>query len=168
MNLTKFGGSFAKISDPPPGNMVMVRGIFRLTEIQLGIVMGEQSWIIKRLTGYTISRHTNQDVDVLYRLLGRLRICSRLSAYLPHDDDCASEVCFRREIRHRYRSQKKGGAVAPPSLGRKHSRKQQSKASYYEVTYTFRSSRTQPYSQQHRVNFLPEMCSKEWLVSQNY
>jgi hypothetical protein len=158
MNLTEFGGSFAKISDPPLGNMVMVRGTFRLTEIQLGVVMGEQSWIIKRLTGYTISKHTNQDVDGCWAVSGSARGRAntfRVTTVALARFDFVTKYDIDIDLT------KRGGAVAPPSLGRKRPRKQQSKTSYCEVTYTFRSSRTQSYSQQHRVNFSPERCSKE-------
>ena len=39
IKLAKLGGYLARHSDPPPGNMVMWRGLSRLTDIQLGFSM---------------------------------------------------------------------------------------------------------------------------------
>ncbi len=36
LKLAKLGGYLARSSDPPPGNMVMWRGLLRLTDIQIG------------------------------------------------------------------------------------------------------------------------------------
>lgn len=38
--LTRLGGYLARASDPPPGNMVMWRGLARLTDITLGFQLG--------------------------------------------------------------------------------------------------------------------------------
>lgn len=38
--LARLGGYLARANDPPPGNMVMWRGLSRLTDIELGYMMG--------------------------------------------------------------------------------------------------------------------------------
>ena len=38
--IARLGGYLARSSDPPPGNMVMWRGLSRLTDIELGAVLG--------------------------------------------------------------------------------------------------------------------------------
>jgi hypothetical protein len=40
--IARLGGYLARAKDPPPGNAVMVRGMSRLTDIELGFVMGAQ------------------------------------------------------------------------------------------------------------------------------
>jgi hypothetical protein len=40
--LARLGGYLARAKDPPPGNTVMWRGITRLTDIQLGFILGTQ------------------------------------------------------------------------------------------------------------------------------
>lgn len=40
--LAQLGGYLARAKDPPPGNIVMWRGITRLTDIQLGFLLGVQ------------------------------------------------------------------------------------------------------------------------------
>jgi hypothetical protein len=40
--LAQLGGYLARAKDPPPGNTVMWRGITRLTDIQLGFLLGAQ------------------------------------------------------------------------------------------------------------------------------
>jgi hypothetical protein len=40
--IARLGGYLARAHDPPPGNLVMWRGIARLTDIQLGFVLGAQ------------------------------------------------------------------------------------------------------------------------------
>jgi hypothetical protein len=40
--LARLGGYLARVKDPPPGNTVMWRGLSRLTDIELGFVMGAQ------------------------------------------------------------------------------------------------------------------------------
>jgi hypothetical protein len=40
--LARLGGYLARAKDPPPGNTVMWRGLSRLTDIQLGFVLGAQ------------------------------------------------------------------------------------------------------------------------------
>jgi len=40
IKLAKLGGYLARASDPPPGNMVMRRGLSRLTDIQMGFAIG--------------------------------------------------------------------------------------------------------------------------------
>jgi hypothetical protein len=39
LQLAKLGGYLARKSDPPPGNMVLWRGLTRLIDIQLGYTM---------------------------------------------------------------------------------------------------------------------------------
>jgi hypothetical protein len=42
--LAKLGGYLARASDPPPGNMVVWRGLTRLTDIKLGAeIAGDQT-----------------------------------------------------------------------------------------------------------------------------
>jgi transposase-like protein len=41
--LAKLGGYLARASDPPPGNKVVWRGMARLTDIELGFLLGAQS-----------------------------------------------------------------------------------------------------------------------------
>jgi hypothetical protein len=38
----RLGGYLARGHDPPPGNMVLWRGVARLTDIQLGFLLGAQ------------------------------------------------------------------------------------------------------------------------------
>jgi len=38
--VAQLGGYLARRSDPPPGNMVMWRGLSRLTDIELGFFLG--------------------------------------------------------------------------------------------------------------------------------
>ncbi len=38
--LARLGGYLARASDPPPGNIVMWRGLSRLTDIQIGVEIG--------------------------------------------------------------------------------------------------------------------------------
>lgn len=40
LKIARLGGYLARSRDPPPGNMVMWRGLSRLTDIELGFVMG--------------------------------------------------------------------------------------------------------------------------------
>ena len=40
--LARFGGYLARTKDPPPGNTVMWRGLTRLTDSQLGFILGTQ------------------------------------------------------------------------------------------------------------------------------
>jgi hypothetical protein len=40
--IARLGGYLARANDPPPGNMVMWRGLSRLTDIELGAVVGAQ------------------------------------------------------------------------------------------------------------------------------
>jgi hypothetical protein len=40
--LARLGGYLARTHDPPPGNIVMWRGLSRLTDIQLGATIGAQ------------------------------------------------------------------------------------------------------------------------------
>jgi Transposase DNA-binding/Transposase DDE domain len=42
MKIARLGGYLARAKDPPPGNAVMWRGVSRLTDIELGFVMGAQ------------------------------------------------------------------------------------------------------------------------------
>jgi hypothetical protein len=45
--LAMLGGYLARTNDPPPGNMVMWRGLSRLTDIKLGATMGIKLWVIE-------------------------------------------------------------------------------------------------------------------------
>ena len=38
--LARLGGYLARAGDPPPGNIVMWRGLTRLTDIQIGVEIG--------------------------------------------------------------------------------------------------------------------------------
>ena len=40
--LARLGGYLARAKDPPPGNLIMWRGLTRLTDIQLGFILGAQ------------------------------------------------------------------------------------------------------------------------------
>jgi len=40
--LARLGGYLARAKDPPPGNLVMWRGLTRLPDIQLGFILGTQ------------------------------------------------------------------------------------------------------------------------------
>jgi hypothetical protein len=40
--IARLGGYLARANDPPPGNMVMWRGLSRLTDIGLGAVVGAE------------------------------------------------------------------------------------------------------------------------------
>ena len=40
--IARLGGYLARAHDPPPGNLVMWRGLSRLTDIQLGFILGAQ------------------------------------------------------------------------------------------------------------------------------
>lgn len=40
--LARLGGYLARAKDPPPGNIVMWRGLTRLTDVQLGFILGTQ------------------------------------------------------------------------------------------------------------------------------
>ena len=40
--LARLGGYLSRAHDPPPGNTVIWRGLSRLTDIQLGIMIGVQ------------------------------------------------------------------------------------------------------------------------------
>jgi hypothetical protein len=42
IKLARLGGYLARAKDPPPGNIVMWRGMSRLTDIQLGFILGTQ------------------------------------------------------------------------------------------------------------------------------
>jgi len=41
--LAKLGGYLARENDPPPGNMVVWRGLSRLTDIHLGFLLATQA-----------------------------------------------------------------------------------------------------------------------------
>jgi Transposase DNA-binding len=43
IKLAQLGGYLARANDPPPGNMVMWRGLVRLTDIELGFLLGAQN-----------------------------------------------------------------------------------------------------------------------------
>ncbi|MGY3146539.1 hypothetical protein ACVWYQ_003538 [Bradyrhizobium sp. USDA 3397] len=40
IKIARLGGYLARVSDPPPGNTVMWRGLSRLTDIALGAMVG--------------------------------------------------------------------------------------------------------------------------------
>ncbi len=40
IKIARLGGYLARANDSPPGNMVMWRGLSRLTDIELGFLMG--------------------------------------------------------------------------------------------------------------------------------
>jgi hypothetical protein len=40
--IARLGGYLARAADPPPGNMVMWRGLSRLTDIELGALIAAQ------------------------------------------------------------------------------------------------------------------------------
>jgi hypothetical protein len=42
IQLAKLGGYLARAGDGPPGNMIMWRGMTRLTDIELGFQLGSQ------------------------------------------------------------------------------------------------------------------------------
>ena len=42
VKLARLGGYLARAHDPPPGNTVIWRGLFRLTDIELGMIIGAQ------------------------------------------------------------------------------------------------------------------------------
>ena len=42
IKIAKLGGYLARASDPPPGNMVMWRGLKRLTDIELGFYLAKK------------------------------------------------------------------------------------------------------------------------------
>ena len=42
LRIARLGGYLARAHDPPPGNVVMWRGLSRLTDIQLGFAIGAQ------------------------------------------------------------------------------------------------------------------------------
>ena len=42
VKLARLGGYLARFHDPPPGNTVIWRGLSRLTDIELGIMIGVQ------------------------------------------------------------------------------------------------------------------------------
>jgi hypothetical protein len=42
VELARLGGYLARAHDPPPGNTVIWRGLSRLTDIELGIMIGVQ------------------------------------------------------------------------------------------------------------------------------
>ena len=49
--IVKLGGYLARGSDPPPGNLVMWRGLSRLREHQARRKYRSTMWVIERLTG---------------------------------------------------------------------------------------------------------------------
>jgi hypothetical protein len=42
IKLARLGGYLARNSDPPPGNETIWRGLTRLVDIQLGVIMGAE------------------------------------------------------------------------------------------------------------------------------
>ena len=40
IKIARLGGYLARASDPPPGNMIMWRGLSRLTDIEFGATIG--------------------------------------------------------------------------------------------------------------------------------
>ena len=47
IKIARLGGYLARASDPPPGNIVMWRGLSRLTDIELGSRSGLKLWVIE-------------------------------------------------------------------------------------------------------------------------
>lgn len=43
MKIARLGGYLARASDPPPGNMVMWRGMSKLNDIHLGFLLGRNT-----------------------------------------------------------------------------------------------------------------------------
>ena len=43
MQIAKLGGYLARAKDPPPGNLVLWRGLTRLTDILLGFELSNRS-----------------------------------------------------------------------------------------------------------------------------
>jgi hypothetical protein len=43
IKLARLGGYLARNSDPPPGNETIWRGLTRLVDIQLGVIMGAEN-----------------------------------------------------------------------------------------------------------------------------
>lgn len=41
--IAQLGGYLARKTDPPPGNMVMWRGLARLTDIELGFILASET-----------------------------------------------------------------------------------------------------------------------------
>ncbi len=50
--IARLGGYLARASDPPPGNIVMWRGLSRLTDIELGASSAQNLWVIESLAGW--------------------------------------------------------------------------------------------------------------------
>jgi hypothetical protein len=46
--LAKLGGYLARAHDPPPGNLILWRGLARLTDIKLGFLIAKELWVIER------------------------------------------------------------------------------------------------------------------------
>jgi hypothetical protein len=42
IKLARLGGYLTRHSDPPPGNEIIWRGLTRLVDIQLGVIMGAE------------------------------------------------------------------------------------------------------------------------------
>ena len=45
--IARLGGYLARAQDGPPGNAVMWRGMSRLTDIELGFLIGANLWVIE-------------------------------------------------------------------------------------------------------------------------
>ena len=43
IKIARLGGYLARASDPPPGNMIMWRGLSRLTDIEFGATIGVEN-----------------------------------------------------------------------------------------------------------------------------
>ncbi|MDX8463310.1 hypothetical protein [Mesorhizobium humile] len=49
--IARLGGYLNRTRDPPPGNIVMWRGLTRLTDIGLGLSLAPNLWVIESLAG---------------------------------------------------------------------------------------------------------------------
>ena len=44
LQLAKLGGYLARAHDPPPGNLVIWRGLRRIADIQIGFLLGSETY----------------------------------------------------------------------------------------------------------------------------
>ena len=51
IKIARLGGYLARAHDPPPGNIVMWRGLSRLTDIEMGAIVGAKIVGIPRVIG---------------------------------------------------------------------------------------------------------------------
>jgi hypothetical protein len=99
-SIAKLGGCLAHKGDPPPGNMVMWRGITRLADIVLGMSVAKETWVIKRLKERLRSIHTNHHANrlTLQPLTSSIQLVRRQAGqYGPE------EIVCTRSITHAFR-----------------------------------------------------------------